>query len=467
MSKHPIQNYQILKVIGKGAFAIVYQGQHVKTKEIVAIKQISTDMQEGPHKEKMLQLFNQEIEIMKAIKHQNIIELKEVQYTSDSINMILEYCGLGDLEKYIKKNSAKNRLAESEAKPLILQLLDAMKMLRLKNVVHRDLKLANILINEQMQIKLGDFGFAKSVMSDLMESYCGTPITMAPEILKKNDNYDHKCDIWSLGVMIYQILYGQPPFIPKKATVIDLIKEIEKQNISFSEQVVVSSECKDLIRKMLVEDPKKRTSFEDIFTHPWCVKEQIDLRKSVLQTYVPQHQEFLKNLSYTLFQQNNQLLSIIRIIQTIENKYKELTQICINFRNVLTQGFSSIQLNISYSNQKVCIKLPDNYKYFNFQQELLIFLTNLYEVAIKNQNINLIDFIDLKIQDYEITNYFSIRYDEYTVTLLEEITSFKLQNDVQKGQLLNKLEDEKVKNKFVKSDLNTLIEVIRDRFKNS
>ncbi|CAD8068840.1 unnamed protein product [Paramecium primaurelia] len=466
MSKHPIQNYQILKVIGKGAFAIVYQGQHQKTKEIVAIKQISTDMQEGPHKKKMLELFSQEIEIMKSIKHQNIIELKEVQYTSDSINMILEYCALGDLEKYIKKNSAKNRLAEDEAKPIILQLLDAMKMLRLKNVVHRDLKLANILINEQMQIKLGDFGFAKSVTNDLMESYCGTPITMAPEILKKNDNYDHKCDIWSLGVMIYQIIYGQPPFIPKKGTVQDLINEIEKQIILFPQQIIVSSECIDLIRKMLVEDPKKRISFEDLFRHPWCNTEVFDLRKSVLKTYAPQHQEFLINLSFTIQQQNNQLISIIRLIQSIENKYQEFTQICIDFRNVLAKVFSSIQLNIIYSNQKVCIKIPDKFHYFNYQQELLIFLANLYETAIKYNNNNILDFLDLNIKNYQITNYFSIQYEEYTVTLLEEIKNLKSSEEINKGKLLIQMEDYKGQNKFLNSDLNTLIELIRDRFKN-
>ncbi|CAK77018.1 unnamed protein product (macronuclear) [Paramecium tetraurelia] len=465
MSKHPIQNYQILKVIGKGAFAIVYQGQHLKTKEIVAIKQISTDMQEGPHKNKMLELFNQEIQIMKSIKHQNIVQLKEVQYTSDSINMILEYCALGDLEKYIKKNSAKNRLPENEAKPIILQLLDAMKILRLKNVVHRDLKLANILINEQMQIKLGDFGFAKSVTTDLLESYCGTPITMAPEILKKYDNYDHKCDIWSLGIMIYQILYGQPPFVSKKGTVTDLINEIEKQNINFPEQLGISSECVDLIRKMLVEDPKKRASFEDIFRHPWCLTEVIDLRKSILQTYVPQHQEFMVNLSFTVQQQISQLVSISRLIQSIENKYQEFAEYCVNFRSVLSNAFSSVQLNITYSNQKVCIK-PENFKYFNYQQELLIFLANLYETAIQSKNNNILDFLDLGVQDYQISNYFSILYEEYTVTLLEEMKNLKLSQEKNKGKALTQIEDTRGLNKFVKSDLNTLIELIKDRFKN-
>ena len=101
-----------------------------------------------------------------------------------------------------------------------------------------------------------------------MESYCGTPITMAPEILKQ-EPYNEKCDIWSIGVIIYQMLYGQPPFKPKKgASCSDLLNLIEKGMIDFKTNEEISEKAIDLIKKMLVYNPNKRISFENFFEHP-------------------------------------------------------------------------------------------------------------------------------------------------------------------------------------------------------
>ena len=128
--------------------------------------------------------------------------------------------------------------------------------------MHRDLKLANILINKDLVVKLGDFGFAKHFEDNsLLYSYCGTPITMAPEILKRQ-NYNEKCDIWSLGVIVYQMIYGKLPFYPPKGSYIqDLINIIETNKIEF-ESVFISEELKSLIMGMLEVNPNKRISFE-------------------------------------------------------------------------------------------------------------------------------------------------------------------------------------------------------------
>ncbi|KRX05524.1 Protein kinase-like domain [Pseudocohnilembus persalinus] len=129
-------------------------------------------------------------------------------------------------------------------------------------------------------VKLGDFGLAKYMEdNNFLQSYCGTPITMAIEILKR-EKYNEKCDIWSMGVIIYQMLYGYPPFNPKKGgNINDLINLIEKNEIKLPDEVKVSNEAKDLIKKMLVIDPEKRISFQDFFQHPWISVKQKDSKQ--------------------------------------------------------------------------------------------------------------------------------------------------------------------------------------------
>lgn len=120
------------------------------------------------------------------MRHANIIGLFDIIDTESHIYLVFEYCSEGDLEKYLKRNTLASRLSEKEATPIMVQLIDAMKYLHSCKIVHRDIKLANVLINEKFEIKLADFGFAKLLddNSQLLESYCGTPLTMAPEILK-------------------------------------------------------------------------------------------------------------------------------------------------------------------------------------------------------------------------------------------------------------------------------------------
>ncbi|CAD8068207.1 unnamed protein product [Paramecium primaurelia] len=305
---------------------------------------------------------------MKSIKHKNIVEFKDIQQNRDSINMIIEY---GDLQMFIKTNYPSKTLPESKTKQIVLQLLDAMKYLRLKNIVHRDLKLANILINEQMQIKLADFGYSKSLINnELLQIYCGTPTTMAPEILKNSKSYNHKCDIWSLGVILYRILYGYPPFVSSKGTAQDLLLTIQNNNHQFTQHIFLSAECKDLQKKMLVVDSKNRINFEDLFKHQWCYQDNIDQEKSLFKVNLPQHQDFLKNLNYSIILYQQQLTQIVQSISFIENKYQDLKQFCQRFKNSLDKAFSTFYLKIYYQNQIFLIKVPQiliinkNYLFF-------------------------------------------------------------------------------------------------------
>lgn len=266
-----IGNYYLLKPIGVGSFAKVYKGLEEKTSEIVAIKMINKSQFPAEKSD----LIEKEVQILKSLNHPNIIRILDIKKTQNNIYLIFEFCQLGDLETYIKKcywDSSKSKALVPEAvvQRIIGQLTEAFKLMSEKNIVHRDLKLANILVTGDFVIKLADFGFAKFVENNLLlNSYCGTPITMAPEILKRRQ-YNQKCDIWSLGIIIYRMLFGEYPFFPgANGSLEDLMEVIERGTVKFPMGIEVSEEVKELIRGMLVIDPNKRMGFEEFFENLW------------------------------------------------------------------------------------------------------------------------------------------------------------------------------------------------------
>jgi serine/threonine protein kinase len=169
----------------------------------------------------------------KQINHSNIIRLFDEFRKNDSWYMVFEYCGRGDLEKLIGKKGTFHQnnigmLKEELVSLIAAELVEAVFYLQEKNIAHRDIKLANILITDGFEVKLADLGFAKAVHhdEDFLKSYAGTPVIMAPEIFD-NGKYTNKCDIWSLGVVLYQLLYGHLPFYPKKGVLEDLISLVK------------------------------------------------------------------------------------------------------------------------------------------------------------------------------------------------------------------------------------------------
>ena len=155
----------------------------------------------------------------------------------------MEYCG--------------PRIPEETAQRIIYCIADAVSLIHSKGIVHRDIKLANILLKKDFKIKLADFGFAKAFNEDvLMETYCGTPITMAPEILLSHP-YDSKCDIWSLGIILFQLIYGRLPFsisdgLPK------FMEYVTKKPLEIPSQPPMPLEFKELIHRSLEKNPSKR-----------------------------------------------------------------------------------------------------------------------------------------------------------------------------------------------------------------
>ena len=262
-----INNNQL--TIGKGAFSEVYVSKHIKTNESYAIKKMDKNFLLKTINS--LQVVYNEIEIQSRIIHPNIIRLYNTYENKKEIYLIMEYIKGGNLYSLIKR---KNGLNEKESYKYFYQILKAVYFLHKNNIIHRDIKPENILIDELGNCKLCDFGWAVLTNENQLRStFCGTVEYMAPEIIN-NEKYDKSIDIWSLGVLLFELIHGYSPFsinhnIKKHFSMNDLIENIKNDNFEIRRNV--SFQCKDIIEKMLEKDSKKRICVEDIFKHDFII----------------------------------------------------------------------------------------------------------------------------------------------------------------------------------------------------
>ena len=203
-----IENYDILQTIGEGQFAKVKLARHVLTKEVVAIKVIQKTNQSSSG----LKEWNQEINSLKTVSHANIVKLLEVIDTEEALFIVMEYVSGGDLFTYLE---AKGRLTEGEARGLFRQLVSALQHCHQRGVVHRDLKLGNLLLDANNNVKISDFGLSNQWHpGKKLDTFCGSPAYMAPELFLRMPYTGPEVDVWSLGVILYTmvtcLLYTSP-----------------------------------------------------------------------------------------------------------------------------------------------------------------------------------------------------------------------------------------------------------------
>lgn len=247
------------KRIGKGAFSSVYAGKD-KYDNNVAIKKIEIDSIK-----KNGERIRKEIKICQTLDHVNVIKTYDVIYDKNggNIYIITEFCSKGDLSQFLKGRAMKEKYALYFMK----QIRSGLKYLIENKIFHRDLKPHNILINEKGELKIADFGFARHFESDnMIETLCGTPLYMAPEIMKKN-KYTTKSDLWSVGVILYQMLFGKRPF--DAHNILDLLHNIEKNEVHIPRSFNVSDEVIDLLQKLLSKNPENRIEWDDFINHKW------------------------------------------------------------------------------------------------------------------------------------------------------------------------------------------------------
>lgn len=233
--------------IGHGSFSIIYKGYCYNTKKTVAVKKIIKLVE--------TKYFDREVSLMRKLDHPNILKLYDVIKKKDGVYLILEFCNGGDLAKYIHKKNYKWDIQYFK------EISYGLKYLHQNNVLHRDIKPQNILIHNH-NIKISDFGFAKSFEKhELITTFCGSPLYMAPEIIKDHE-YDTKSDIWSLGVIFYELITKRHPYYIKTRK--ELNQMVYKgYNINF--HIIKNTKCRELIKNMLEPNPQKRYDWNTIF----------------------------------------------------------------------------------------------------------------------------------------------------------------------------------------------------------
>ena len=326
-----IGSFQRQEEIGRGSFATVYKATHIVscrklpvleatltssqgtagTQSLVAIKSVNL----GKLNKKLKDNLTSEISILKGLHHPHIVALIDCKESSAHIHLIMEYVALGDLSHFIKRrneikdtdlvgnmmvkypNPRHGGLHEVVVRHFLKQLASALQFLRAKNLIHRDVKPQNLLLNPSPEyfekhkpnpmpykvgddsldpvtgikslpmLKIADFGFARSLPSTaLAETLCGSPLYMAPEILRY-EKYGAKADLWSVGTVLYEMVTARPPF--RASNHVELLRKIEKSEdkIKFGDEYTVSEEMKKLIRLLLKRDPEERMTFPDFFSN--------------------------------------------------------------------------------------------------------------------------------------------------------------------------------------------------------
>ncbi|KAL2154843.1 hypothetical protein VTH82DRAFT_3519 [Thermothelomyces myriococcoides] len=261
--------YQVGKLLGKGGFAICYEGKAAGASKRVALKIVKSKMPT-----KMEQKFQTELQIHSKMRHQNIVQFHRAFTFESCTYLVLELCPNGSLMDMVKRRKG---LTEAEVRFYTVQIAGAIKYMHAKGIIHRDLKMGNIFLDKYMNAKIGDFGLAALLLTgkDMQvmrrTTLCGTPNYIAPEILEKGKKgHDHMVDIWSLGIIVFAMLTSKPPF--QSSTTDEIYRRARDRDYEWpspeTSSKVISQEAKDLVATML-QDAEKRPDPDTIVAHPF------------------------------------------------------------------------------------------------------------------------------------------------------------------------------------------------------
>lgn len=303
------------KILGKGGFAKCYEATDLDTREVWAVKIVAkASLVKQRAKVKLLS----EIAIHKTLVHEKVVRYINHFDDAEFVYIILELCPNQTLNDLLKK---KRRFTEPEAMFYIYELVQGLVYLRRERVIHRDLKLGNLFLGSEMELKIGDFGLAAKLDYDdeKKTTICGTPNYIAPEILDNHHKgHSFQVDVWSLGVVMFTMLVGKPPF--EDVDVKSTYQRIRDNAYAFPESLYVSSSAKNLIQTILRHDPKLRPTVADILKHPWFTA-------SVLPPPLPTSLQAMNRLSSLSMAQTPRTTAALRAETPLHDANRDFARI--------------------------------------------------------------------------------------------------------------------------------------------
>ncbi|KAK1677771.1 hypothetical protein QYE76_038619 [Lolium multiflorum] len=261
-----VEDYHVVELVGEGSFGKVYKGRRKYSRQTVAMKFI---LKHGKS-DKDIHNLRQEIEILRKLKHENIIEMIDAFETPQEFCVVTEFAQ-GELFEVLEDDKC---LPEEQVQAISKQLVKALYYLHSNRIIHRDMKPQNILIGKGSIVKLCDFGFARAMSANtvVLRSIKGTPLYMAPELVREQP-YNHTADLWSLGVILYELFVGQPPFYTN--SVYALIRHIVKDPVKYPDNM--SANFKSFLKGLLNKLPQSRLTWPALLEHPFVKDESVEL----------------------------------------------------------------------------------------------------------------------------------------------------------------------------------------------
>lgn len=414
--------YNFEKILGKGSFGLVRVISLKKEPE----KKFALKIIEKDKVKEKFYLLQREITILRNMDHPSIINFYECYQDSKYLYIVMEYCCGGDLMDRLLK---KNHLDEREVCKIMLKLFSAINYVHKKKIVHRDLKLENVLFFDktpESNLKIIDFGLSAMVNEKIhsffkdhndiandLNSKVGTPLYVAPEVLR--GKYSFECDIWSLGVIMFMLLSGDPPFVG--ASEDKLFELIEKGNINFTGKIWhnVSAKAKDLISKILKVNPKKRATGNQILKHPWFnMLQQVDENHNSN----PNGGTNIKNVSDSLKGSNNLQVFDKTILTTLSSKKhvnklkKEVLKVLINrltHKDILNlkEAFNVIDIeNTGMITVQELMMVMNQNGYNQSEEDVKKIIKRINGEDISSNNAPIINYSDFLAATLDIKKYF-------------------------------------------------------------
>lgn len=297
-----VNHFFLIREVGSGASGKVYFGYDDSINKIIAIKSIQKSNFQNPDQ---LQEFLGKVTTFQSLYHPNLLKIFGKEQTKNSYYISLEYANGGDLYELLKYylENKHTPIPEEIVQKMIRQIASGLQFMHQHKIIHRDIKLENILINfddkeltkadiftfkpeikelspnDHFTMKIADFGFAKELVDDMGTStICGTPIIIAPDVIDgKSKKYNSSADLWSLGAITYELIVGEPPFYGESTE--EVLYKIHNGTYNFPKNLNISKECIGFINGLLQFDSEKRLNWELINQHPFIVNDYKDFHK--------------------------------------------------------------------------------------------------------------------------------------------------------------------------------------------